>query len=279
MRTILGRMLAITLMIAATALAVRASTATLVDRASTTTPAAQDATTRSSMPAGDDAAVTAYRQGDLAGARAEWLAELDDQNAPQGPERGRILYDLGNVAFRSGKILEAVGWYTSALNYRPRDGDTWANLEEARSKAHLEPADRGDLSSTLRRVVRAFTPGESRWIALFGFAACAGALAFEALRGGRLGRWIAIAGLGVAIVACVPWIDGAMRSRRDPLLVIENDRASVFSEPREKANVVAELPAGSETQRVDELPDWVKVRTDSGTEGWVKQGSVFALRR
>jgi SH3-like domain-containing protein len=53
----------------------------------------------------------------------------------------------------------------------------------------------------------------------------------------------------------------------------------VFSEPREKANVVAELPAGSETQRVDELPDWVKVRTDSGTEGWVKQGSVFALRR
>ncbi len=244
-----------------------------------TTMVAQDAAATSSAQASDDAAVSAYRQGDLAGARAEWLALLDDENAPQGPERGRILYDLGNVAFRSGKMLEAVGWYTAALKYRPRDGDTWANLEEARGKAHLEPADRGDLSSTLRRVVRAFTLGESRWIALFGLAACAAALAFEALRGGRLGRWIAIVGVGVAIVACVPWVDAAMRARTDSLLVVEGDRASVFSEPRDKANVVAEAPAGSEMVRVDELPDWVKVRTDSGTEGWVKQTSVFALKR
>jgi tetratricopeptide (TPR) repeat protein len=227
----------------------------------------------------DDAAVSAYRQGDLAGARAEWTALLDGADAPRGPERGRILYDLGNVAFRQGKLLEAVGWYTSALQYRPRDGDTWANLEEARSRAHLEPADRGDLSSTLRRIVRSWTRAESGWIALCGLLACAAALAFEALRGGRLGRWLAIGGVCVALIASAPWIDAVSRARGDPVMVVEADKASVYSEPREKATVVAEVAAGTSAERIDELPDWVKVRTDGGAEGWVKSTSMFALHR
>lgn len=231
------------------------------------------------MQSKDDAAVAAYRQGDLAGARAEWMALLEGADAPQGPERGRVLYDLGNVAFRQGKTLEAVGWYTSAQRYRPRDGDTWANLEEARSVAHLEPADRGDLSSTLRRVVRSVTAAESGWVAVCGLVLCAGALAFEALRGGRMGKWVAIAGVGVTLLAGIPWVDAVARTHGDPVMVVESDKASVFSEPREKATVVAEVAAGMSVERIDELPDWVKVRTDSGAEGWVKSASVFALRR
>jgi hypothetical protein len=205
---------------------------------------------------------------------------LDDpESSPQGPERGRILYDLGNVAYRSGKTLEAVGWYTAALSYRPRDADTWANLEEARSRARLEPADRGDLSGTTRRVLRSFTRAESRWIAALGLVALAAALAFEALRGGRLARWSAVGAACVAVLACAPWIDGELRARRDVLMVIEPEKASVWSEPRERAAVVAELAGGESVERVDELPDWTKVRTAAGVEGWMKSGSVFALRR
>jgi hypothetical protein len=230
--------------------------------------------------ASDDAAIAAYRQGDLGTARAEWLAVLDDPNgAPRGPERGRILYDLGNVAFRAGKTLEAVGWYTAALEYRPRDRDTWANLEEARSRARLEPADRGDLSGTLHRILRSFTPAESRWIALLGLVACAAALWFEAVRGGRLGRWLALSGCCVALLASAPWIDHALRARGDPLLVVEPDKAAVYSEPRDKAAVVAEISGGALAERVDVLPDWTKVRTDAGTEGWMRSGSLFALHR
>jgi hypothetical protein len=228
----------------------------------------------------DEAAIAAYRAGDLAGARAEWLAVLDDPTrAPRGPERGRILYDLGNVAYRSGKTLEAVGWYTAALQYRPRDADTWANLEEARSRARLEPADRGDLSGTTRRVLRSFTREESGWLAASGLVLLAGALAFEALRGGRLARWTAIGAAFAALLLSAPWIDAALRARHDALMVIEPEKASVWSEPREKAAVVAELQGGDEVERLDELPDWTKVRTATGVEGWMKSGSTFALRR
>lgn len=233
-----------------------------------------------SAHAGDSKAIDAYRKGDLASARTEWLAVLDDAaNPPAGAERARILYDLGNVAFRDGKTLEAVGWYTAALQLRPRDADTWSNLEEARSRAKLEPADRGDLSSTLRRVLRSFTDSESRWLAFTGIVALAAALAFEALRGGRMGRWTAIGAALAAIVLCLPCIDHSLRHGHARLLAIEPDKANVRSEPRAKAAVIDELPAGTEVEFLDELPDWTKVRLQDRNEGWVEKRMLFALDR
>jgi hypothetical protein len=230
--------------------------------------------------ASDERAVDAYRRGDLATARSEWLALLDDSaRAPVGSDRARVLYDLGNVAFREGKTLEAVGWYTASLRLRPRDADTWANLEEARSRAKLEPADRGDLTSTLARGVRSFTPAEARWCALGGLLVLGAALAYEALRGGRLARWLAV---GAALVACVgfaPCVAHGLQSGERTLLVIQPDGAALRSEPRDKAANTADLPAGSTVEHVDDLPEWTKVKVGGGLVGWVPKSMVFALER
>lgn len=228
----------------------------------------------------DAKAIEAYRKGDLDTARTEWIAVLDDaEHAPRGAERGRILYDLGNVAFRQGKPLEAVGWYTAAVRLRPRDSDTWANLEQARSAAKLEPADRGDLTATLQRIVRAFTPSEARWLALTGIVLLALGLVLEAVRGGRFGRVAAFAGVLAAIVLGIPCLDQHTRTNADPMIAIENDKAIVRSEPRDTAAVVGEVPAGEEIERRDELSDWTKVRLEGGVEGWTKKSSVFPLHR
>lgn len=234
----------------------------------------------SSARATDERAVEAYRRGDLATARTEWLAILDDPaTSPRGFERARILYDLGNTAFREGKTLEAVGWYTASLRLRPRDADTWTNLEEARSRAKLEPADRGDLSSTTTRLVRSFTPAEARWLALYGFVVLAGALVFEALRGGRAARWLAWAVAGCVCLALVPCVDQHLRSDDRPMLVIQPDGGALKSEPREQAARSADLAAGLIVEYVDELPDWTKVRLETGLEGWVEANAVFDLVR
>ena len=241
---------------------------------------AHAAITATAEVASDAKAIEAYRKGDLDTARTEWIAILDDaEHAPRGAERGRILYDLGNVAFREGKALEAVGWYSAAVRLRPRDANTWTNLEQARSAAKLEPADRGDLSATLQRIVRAFTPSEARWLALAGVGLLALGLVFEALRGGRLGRIAAFAGVLAAIVLGIPCLDQHTRSNADPLIAIEADKAIVRSEPREKAAVVGEVPAGDEIERRDQLPEWTKIRLEGGIEGWTRKTSVFSLRR
>src|SRR6185436_3640855 len=96
-----------------------------------------------SAPGVDQAAIDAYRRGNYDSAKSLWISALESAPLPSA-ERARILYDLGNAAFRSDAPLEAVGWYTASLRLRPRDADTWTNLEHARRTAKLDPADRGD---------------------------------------------------------------------------------------------------------------------------------------
>ena len=115
----------------------------------------------------DTEAVEAYRAGDHALALARW-DELSRETTEDPAERGRLLYNAGNAAARTGSWFEAVGYYNEALDVTPRDGDLWTNLEFARREAGLEPRDRGDLVSTLERGLWAWTVGEARWIALGG---------------------------------------------------------------------------------------------------------------
>jgi len=232
-------------------------------------------------PARDRDAVLAFRQGDLETARSAWLAELEEGAGLPQAERGRILYDLGNVAFRKGDVLEAVGWYTASLRLRPRDADAWRNLEHARTTAKLEPADRGDLAATVERLLSALTLEESQWLVLVATVLWAGALAGEALRGGRVWRRLSIGGLCLVLASLAPWAWNRARTARDPVLVIEGSErgAEVRSEPREGAAVVATVAAGEELERLDALPDWTKGELPGGSAGWARGRSLFSLRR
>jgi len=234
----------------------------------------------------DQAAIDAYRRGDYAAAKSLWVAALEAGKDERGDplpagERARILYDVGNATYRAGAPLEAVGWYTASLRLRPRDAETWANLEHARRTAKLEPADRGDLAATLWRLMTSITPAESEWIALAGGAVCALVLAAEALRGGRLLRRLSLAAALVALATLAPWFVHRSRSARDTLLVIDpaDSGASVHSEPRHDSAVVANAAAGDEVERLDELPGWVKIAGRDGTAGWIESRGAFALRR
>lgn len=228
----------------------------------------------------DAAAIDAYRKGDLDTAVVLWSAELEANASSRAPaERARRLYNLGNASFRAGRTLEAVGWYTAALRLRPRDGDTWANLEHARSEAKLEPADRGDLSATLRRLFSSLTLAESEWLVVAVAFAWAVVLAGEALRGGRVWRRIAFVGALAVAISLVPLGFSHARESGDPVLVIQADKLPVRSEPRADAAIIAEVASGETLERRDALPDWTKVELASGLAGWVESRSVFALRR
>ncbi|MCY2961131.1 MAG: SH3 domain-containing protein [Planctomycetota bacterium] len=227
----------------------------------------------------DAEAIAAYRAGDLARARESWTRVLAAEPRVAGDERARILHNLGNLAFREGRVLESVGWFSASLRLRPRDADTWSNLEHARREAKLDPADRGDLGATLRRLLSAFTPSEARLLALGGLCAWAAALAFEALRGGRTARWFALGGAAFALLLASPWVHGVVTRVDRPALVVEEGKALVRSEPRTEAAVVAEAAAGSEVEEVDALPGWSKIRTAEGLEGWVAATSTFGLAR
>ena len=228
----------------------------------------------------DRAAVEAYRRQDFAGARASWERALADPELERSrAEKGRLFYDLGNVAYREGRLLEAVGWYTSALRQRPRDADTWQNLEQARSDAHLEPEDRGDLYSSLERLATSLTPGESRVLALCAAAVWALFLAGEAFFGGRRWAWMARLSTLALAVCLVPWLVQGARADARELLVVSAQPLELASEPRADAARVLELQPGARVRYLDELPDWVKVEDQEQRAGWGRREAFFALRR
>ena len=129
----------------------------------------------------------------------------------------------------------------------------------------------------MRRVLEAVTPSEARrfvWLAagLFGLA-----LLGEALRGGRLWRWMGLAAATLLAVALVPWIYGMAGGDEDPLLVVGTPAVGLRTEPRQALSPIAQLDPGDEVERIDELPGWVRVETTDGTRGWVPEPTVFAL--
>jgi len=237
-------------------------------------PVALDDTARQS--AVDSDAVDAYRAGDHASALARWDEVLRTTKLAPA-ERSRLFYNAGNAAARGGGWLEAVGYYTEALEGTPRDADLWANLEYARREAGLEPADRGDLAATLGRLLSAWTLVEARWIALGGVLLLAAAFGHEALRGGREGRALVWVGLGLALLASAPLARHELADESSRVFVISERGIALRSEPRADAQVLEHVESGTYRRELDRLSGWVGVRTTSGAKGWVPESGVLVL--
>jgi len=227
----------------------------------------------------DRAAVDAYRAGDLATAAATWRELLEREEPLPAAERARLCYDLGNCALREERPLEAVGWFTASLRLRPRDADTWANLELARLEAGLPAADQGDLRATWNRLLSALTPAESSWLALLSLLPLAAALAFEALRGGRAARWLSLVGAGVALIGALPWLSQRIDPRFDPVIVIAEEAVALRAEPRPDAERLLDAQPGDVLERADALPRWTAVELDGERTGWLPREATFGLNR
>ena len=219
-------------------------------------------------------AVVAYQAGEYANARVQWLESLRGSPAV---DRARVFFNLGNVAYREKKPLEAAGWYTASLRLEPRSADAWHNLEFVRREAGLDPADRGDLGATVRRLLGSLTLAESERAVLAVLGVLALALLFEALRGSTLAKSLSVASAVLVGLALVPWAYQSSRQGRDDMFTTQPEGAPLLSEPRAEAPVIGRLAPASEVERIDRLPGWVRVRTGDGAAGWVKSESCLAL--
>ena len=225
---------------------------------------------------GHSRALEAYRSASYESARALWLAELE-RNDEAAPDRARVLYNLGNTAFRLKRPLEAAAWYTATLRLAPRNEAAWHNLEFVRREAGLDPADRGDLSATAKRFASSLTLPESERLVLAVAALLVLALAWEALRGSRASRATSCALAGVLALALVPWLWRSSHAGERPLFVVQPEGAALLSEPRAEATLIGRVPAAAEAELVDSLPGWSRVRTVDGEAGWVSAEAVIPL--
>jgi tetratricopeptide (TPR) repeat protein len=219
-----------------------------------------------------EAANAAFAEGRFADARAGF-AEI----AASAPSVA-VLYNLGNAAFRDGRIGEAVLSYERALLLAPRDPDTRANLRQVRKAAGLPEPNDGPWS----RATRPLSASGWAWLASAGlYLACGALLGLRLVRGDgaratfRPALRAALAS-GIALLV----VGGAACATR----LAERDRAVVLDEdpvlrvaPYASATVSSELAPG-EVVRIERSHEgFTLVRTAAGRSGWTTSAAVARI--
>jgi tetratricopeptide (TPR) repeat protein len=220
-------------------------------------------------------ALAAYRAAEYATARELWLDALEE-TGEGAADRATVLYDLGNVAYRRKRPLEAAGWYTASLRLAPRDEDARHNLELVRREAGLEPADRGDLRATAKRLLTIGTVDECQKAALAIGALLALALAWEALRGGTAAKATSLALAALLAGALAPWTYQVLVDDRELVFVTAPEGADVRSEPRDGSARIARVSAATEVERIDAVAGWVRIE-QGAVRGWIEREACLPL--
>lgn len=220
--------------------------------------------------------LAAYRAGDYAKAQSIWRDKLATQ-PESAQQRGQLCYNLGNVAHRQDKGMEALAWYTAARRYIPRDEDLLANIKFVRGELALPPEHSSGLLATFSASLRSWTYGESKNMAMLGVLLLVLVLAFEALRGGSRGRALALLGFSLCALLWLPFLRHALAGDPPSHMVIAARGTNARSEPRPDAKSLLRLEATATADRLDEWGEWTKLRADSGEEAWVATKKIMSI--
>ncbi len=204
----------------------------------------------------------AYEAGEFAEALALYQAALEEPGAAEGS----LLYDMGNCAFRLGRLAEAALFYRRALVRMPRDEDAEHNLRLAERRLGLEAPLGVPLSALAVRATDALAPG--LLLALAAALETIGLLGVVFLRRRRAAQLSAALLLLLALAAA-----GRLAERRwfpgPPEAVVLSAEIALRAEPHAEVPAILRLKAG-ETVRVLERSDrWSRVLHAHGG-GWTE---------
>ncbi len=205
-------------------------------------------------PAALEQAARLYDAGDAAGAAEIWERLLRDEDADL--DRAALHYNLGNAAFRNGRLGQAMLEWERSFALRPRDGDVLRNLALAREilderLAAAAASGEGDafaleLRSAMSGVgaaLRRTSPERfAAWLVAAALTA-GGLVTMLLLRLGR--RRLVISGLVVTLLAASA--SGtllAVRLGAPPLAVVVEPGAALRSGPAATFPQLAALPEG-----------------------------------
>jgi tetratricopeptide (TPR) repeat protein len=213
-----------------------------------------------------DRAERAYRSGDFAAAMALYEAALAEPGAAEGP----LLYNLGNCAFRLGRLPEAMLAYKRALLRLPGDPQARFNLSLVEQRLGAgEPAGDSLLAGALA-AVDGLPP--RRLLLVAALLESLGLLGFVLARRRRALRvtcalLVLVALLGAARLVQTQWFAGP------PEAVVLAREVALRAEPHEEAATSLKLVAGEVVRVAERSERWARVVHARGS-GWTERGGV-----
>ncbi|MHC5064428.1 MAG: BatD family protein [Planctomycetota bacterium] len=209
----------------------------------------------------------AYRRGEYAQAESAFAAAL---RSPEADER--MAYNLGNALYRQGKLAESLAAYERARLSMPRDRELLANIALVRRQLDLGTAEGEPFLQALADLRDSFTRTELLWVCVATNLLAALLLVF----GRSYLRWLGTLVLLHALLLIIELL--VLAPMRPPTGIVLPDRASVFAEPRESADLqaVLTLRAGVQVEVLAEGPVWSKVRVGDRS-GYLRASEIQVI--
>lgn len=217
----------------------------------------------------------AYDMGDFAKS-----ADYYRQNLNMSSPDPAVLYNLANCLYQQGEPAQALVLYARALLLSPRDSDIRENLNLVCRKLMLP--ETGKLENPKDLIVNArdmLRPDE--WMLIGSLLwACAGiVLAFRRkfISTVNLVTVLSVIGMLFAVTAIAPvtQLDSSYSSKT-AVVVMKN--IQVYLLPSENSKQTDFRISCGEKVRIEEGRDsWLRVRTENGSEGWIKSDAAEKL--
>ena len=196
-----------------------------------------------------------------------------------GADNPSIHFNLGNAYVQSGDLGHGIASYLRALRASPGNRSVEANLATARSDVRLRlpgdaPSDFGGLIAFWRVVPESLrlSIGVGLWIVAWSIAGV-GLLGVSVPRllAHVRNAAFALALLLGATIATDHWLAASR-----PLAVVTADEVTLRKGNGDgfAAQIAELLTPGVECTILEERPDWLRVRLQDGTEGWLRTNAV-----
>jgi hypothetical protein len=207
-------------------------------------------------PADDFAvAVQHYERGDYVAA-----ANAFHDYARAVPQDATGWYDLGIAAHRAGDPGRAAWAWLRTVSIAPRDRDARFNLRATGAGAALTRVQPIDWLNTSER---ALVAAIGWWLLVLGIATIV-------LRRPR--RWIIVA--PGAVILTLAALTSVAEAARAPVVTPLGQGAQLFAAPTTRDAALGDLPAGAVARVVEQRDQWLRVRTEEGTDAWVERSVV-----
>ncbi|MFG0317257.1 MAG: SH3 domain-containing protein [Planctomycetota bacterium JB042] len=215
-----------------------------------------------------DAAVRAYREGRHADAARVFRGLLE--SCVGGDPR--LLFNLGNCAFRAGDHAEAALRYRQVLARRPGDDGARFNLRLAERRLGLDEVRPGLLERLDTRLDA--SPASGAWIAAL--------LQLLGLVGLAVGRGRLSRGIGVLLLAGGLALAVRGASLRDPVgrarassdAVVLTPDLPLRPAPHDEVPATRRLRAGEVVEVVESSDRWARVEDVRGGVGWLRTDGI-----
>jgi tetratricopeptide (TPR) repeat protein len=226
-----------------------------------------------SSPTPPPPVVTAFQAGIDAYLVSDFEAAADQfqKAVAESPSAG-AWHNLGNAEWQRGKTGPAILAWERAAWLDPFNPNPRANLRAARKSAQIDTPDLSwhELCST-------WLPVDAwAWVAAFSFWLAVALMLLPNLLHWRRADWrqgLAAAGLAVFLLT-LPALAGVQSRSRIGIVV--NPDTPLRLTPTQEAQTLAKIPAGAMARLERRRGDYVYVRTQFDSAGWLKQ-SDFGL--